>query len=486
MPIRLLASALLFLTTAASGCDRLRSGAAVPLPPGLTVAAPPAALPAQAPPGFAEPFDAGTKGGYAVADETLPSGPWRLDETLIGASAQDRKAGRAALRMKPDGRAQMLFDVTGAIRVTVRVAMYGQDAAAPWQLQVSENAGRSWQVVGATQTAASGELSAVSFVVAAKGPCRFALKHAGSAGRINFDDFVIERDGSGATAIVVPAPAPAPAPTTPPADERLPVPAGPMGVAVRNRVGSNHLAMGNPSGATPDAPANLLLHRPEYTLSLNRTTNTANWVSWHLNSRWKGDARRTPGFSPDGALPAGWPRVITSDYSGSGFDRGHLCPSDDRDYSPAENGATFRMTNIIPQAPANNQGPWRELEEYARTLAARGNDLYIVAGPAGRGGVGTNGPATEIGRQTKIVVPAWTWKIIAVVPRGAATAVLPVPTRVIAVQMPNDQAVEHHHWPEYRVSVQQLEKLTGYDFFGALPAAAQRALEGTVDDGPTR
>jgi len=42
-----------------------------------------------------------------------------------------------------------------------------------------------------------------------------------------------------------------------------------------------------------------------------------------------------------------------------------------------------------------------------------------------------------------------------------------VPTRVLAIQMPNDQAVAQHHWPEYRVSVAQLEKLTGYDFFFA-------------------
>ena len=487
MPIRFFFAAVL-LSTSALGCDR----------PRLVTITPPPAVGASrtvAPPTLTETFDEGRKGGYAKAEEALASGRWELDETMIGAAAQDQKTGRAALRMKPDGRAALLFDVAGAVRVTVRAAAYGQDAPAPWQLQLSENQGRSWQTVGATQTAAPGALQETSFVVAPKGPARFALKHAGPEGRINFDDFRIETNATGADAVVVtdsappiaPAPAPAPAPTGSAGS-----PNAPFGT---DRLRVNHLALGNPSrafpadpatGLAPPDPANYLMQRPEYVLSYNRTTNTANWVSWHLSNRWKGDAKRTPSFSPDEALPAGFYRVVTSDYSGSGFDRGHLCPSDDRDFSPAENAATFRLTNIIPQAPANNQGPWRELEEYARKLAARGSELYITAGPAGQGGAGTNGPAAIIGRGAQIVVPKWTWKVIAVVPRGAATAALPVPTRVIAIQMPNDQAVEHHHWDEYRVSVQQLEKLTGYDFFRALPPDVQRTLESRVDDGPTR
>ena len=480
MPIRLLLP-LLLLTATAAACDPPRSAAATA--PAATAAA--TADPSAPAPPLAvvtETFDTGRKGGYVKAEEALPSGPWLLDETLIGSTDQDHKTGRAALRTKPDGRAAMAFDVRGAVRVTVSAAPYGHDAAAPWQLLMSENQGRSWATVGATQTAAPGELQAVSFVVAPKGAARFAFKHAGADGRINFDDFRIELNGSGASAVVVPAePAPVPVPA--------PVKGGAAGssAAVRNRVGVNHLALGNPSDATAADPTNYLLQRPEYALSYNRTTNTANWVSWHLSQRWKGDAKRTSGFSPDAALPAGFYRVTTADYAGSGFDRGHMCPSDDRDFSPLENAATFRLTNIVPQAPANNQGPWRELEEYARTLAARGSDLYITAGPAGQGGTGTNGPATSVGRGTeKIVVPKWTWKVIAVVPRGAATAVLPVPTRVIAIQMPNDQAVEHHHWDEYRVSVQQLEKLTGYDFFRTLPQDVQRTLETKVDAGPTR
>ncbi len=484
MPIRLLISALWLLTVTAAACDR---------PPTSVVRPPVAGAPLlNPPPGVSESFDKGRKGAYTTAEEVLPSGPWLLTETLIGGSAQDHKNGRAALRMKPDGRAEMRFDVAGAVRVTVRAAAFGKDAPAPWQLLLSQNQGRSWNTVTATQTAAEGALREVSIVVAPRGPVRFALKHAGADGRINFDDFRVEVNTSGATAVVVPAevpsaPSPAPADRAPSAAASPRVPRGNAETGTRNRLNVNHLALGNPSNATPDDPTNYLLTRPEYALSYNRAKNTANWVSWHLSNRWKGDAKRSPGFAPDEALPAGFYRVETRDYSGSGFDRGHLCPSDDRDFSPLENAATFRLTNIIPQAPANNQGPWRELEEYARTLAARGSELYIVAGPAGQGGTGTNGPATTIGRGAQqIVVPRWTWKIVAVVPRGATTAALPVPTRVIAIQMPNDQSVEHHHWGEYRVSVAEIEKLTGYDFFRFLPKDAQRTLETRADDGPTR
>ena len=483
----------LLVVGSASACDRPR-----PTTPTLPPAAPvvtttatavvsePVAPVAAAPPPatLTETFDDGRKGAYASAEETLPSGSWLLEETLIGAADQDRKTGRAALRMKPDGRARMQFDVRGAVRVTVRCATYGDDDAAPWQLQMTANQGRSWLSIGETQQARPGRLREVSFTVTPIGPARFALRHAGTASRINFDDFRIELNTTGADAVVVPA---ASAPVPPASTTPSPAPSPAATAAIANRLGVNHLAMGNPSGASATDPTNLLLHRPEYSFAYNRATNTANWVSWHLNRRWKGTARRTPGFSPDEALPPGFYRVTSGDYSGSGFDRGHLCPSDDRDYSPTENAATFRMTNIIPQAPANNQGPWRELEEDCRELAEGGSELYIVAGPAGQGGAGLNGPATTIGRGAqKIVVPKWTWKVIAVVPRGAATAAVPVPTRIIAVLMPNDQTTEHHHWPEYRVSVRKIEELTGYDFFSSLPKAVQQALETKADAVPVR
>ncbi|MCV4784831.1 DNA/RNA non-specific endonuclease, partial [Escherichia coli] len=83
----------------------------------------------------------------------------------------------------------------------------------------------------------------------------------------------------------------------------------------------------------------------------------------------------------DTSLPNGWYQVTSQDYSGSGYDRGHMCPSGDRTNSVENNSATFLMTNMVPQLAANNQGPWEDFESYCRTLASQGNELYIFSGP---------------------------------------------------------------------------------------------------------
>jgi len=89
-----------------------------------------------------------------------------------------------------------------------------------------------------------------------------------------------------------------------------------------------------------------------------------------------------------------WYRVQGFDFSGSGFDRGHMVPNADRDNQNRipVNQATYLMTNMVAQAPGNNQGPWAALEGYLRTLADDGNDLFIVAGPHGEGGYGSGVP----------------------------------------------------------------------------------------------
>ena len=246
---------------------------------------------------------------------------------------------------------------------------------------------------------------------------------------------------------------------------------------------SGNLLAGNPSGAAPDAsaPDDYLVERPEYALSYNRSRGTANWVSWHLGRSDLGDVRRQNDFRPDDSLPAGWYRVTPSDYAGSGFDRGHLVPSADRSADAQSNSATFLMTNMIPQAPDNNQGPWRLLEEYERTLAAGGSELYIVAGPAGLGGVGSRGPASAT-PSAKVAVPAQTWKVILVLPEGSDISQAGADARAIAVIMPNRQGIKNQDWRDFRVSVDEVERLTGYDFFSAAPPAAQAAFESRVDD----
>jgi endonuclease G, mitochondrial len=260
----------------------------------------------------------------------------------------------------------------------------------------------------------------------------------------------------------------------------VPVPA--QAAATRD----NNLAMGNPSGATTSLTntTNYLIDNGMYVLSYNKTKQIPNWVSWHLSTAWKGSATRSTSFITDPLLPSGWYRVTTNDYTGSGFDRGHMCPSDDRDYSSTENKFTFRMSNIVPQAPYNNQGPWAALETYCRTLASAGNELYIISGPGGAGGAGTNGAASSIG--PGIVVPNYTWKVILVLANGSSdVSRVTTSSRVIAIKMPNNQTVQGTSWGQYRVSVDALESQLGYNFLSNISTTTQSTIESRVDNGPT-
>lgn len=281
----------------------------------------------------------------------------------------------------------------------------------------------------------------------------------------------IEIGGPGGTPIIeVPTSAPAP---TPGAGGPAPTPApAPAPDANRN------MALGNPSGAAhdPAQPTNYLIERPQYALSYNRDRGTPNWVSWQVRASDLGDVGRSPTFVSDGDLPAGWPRVTLDDYTGSGYDRGHMCPSGDRTATTKDNAATFILTNVIPQAPDNNRGTWEHLEAYSRTLVNQGHTLYIIAG-----GDGTNGTIAK----GKVAVPRYTWKIVVVLPKGAsAISSITADTPVIAVRIPNGLGEKLGDWDQYRVTVDAIEAATGYHFFSALPPDIQKALKSRIDPAP--
>ncbi len=247
--------------------------------------------------------------------------------------------------------------------------------------------------------------------------------------------------------------------------------------------GNINLLMGNPSQATssPGNSENYLIARPQYALSYSKNKGIPNWVSWELNSSWLGDAHRVGKFAPDQELPAGWEHIKSADYTGSGFDRGHMTNSEDRSRSPEDNIQTFLMTNILPQSPDNNQGPWVQLENYSRQLVRSGKELFIISGGYGQGGIGKNGLKATVG-QGKVLVPAVTWKVILVLDTpNSGVAGVTKNTRTIAVIMPNKQGIKSDPWQQYQTSVQEVEKLTGYKFFTSVPAEIRSIIEAKID-----
>ncbi|MDT4955327.1 MAG: hypothetical protein QOJ02_3465 [Acidobacteriota bacterium] len=250
-----------------------------------------------------------------------------------------------------------------------------------------------------------------------------------------------------------------------------------------------HLTMGIPSNATADTANenDYLMKKPEYALSYNRSRAIPNWTSWHLDNSWRGSQPRTNLFRADPDLPTGWYQVNETSFSGTGFDRGHMCPSADRTFTYEENAATFLMTNMVPQAPDNNQVTWEGLESYARTLVDAGNEVYIISGGYGQGGIGNNSSAVvNTVDQGRVVVPAKTWKVLLVLPaaEGDDVARVTTSTRTIGVIMPNEQGI-NSDWHNYIVSVDEVEALTGYNFFSNVPGEIQAVIEANAD-GNTR
>ena len=453
-------------------------------------APPPAGEPrtatSQRPAAFPETFETGSKGAYASADEPLATGSWRFADALIGASEQDHKTGQRAARLRGQGRLTMLFDVpAGVRRIRISSASYGHDAPSTWELWLSRDGGRSYQRTGAAVRTPGPALAVHTFEGVATEPLRLEIRKTDSgAGRLNIDDIELET-ASGGTAGPV-AGSPSPAPSAP-----MPLP-GPPRSSPDQLPGQrdDNLALGNPSGATsdPNNPTNYLLIHPQFASAYNAQRGIPIWTSWHLSRGWLGQAPRQNNFRPDPALPRQFYQVTPQSYRGGGFDKGHNCPSGDRTADLDDNSATFLMSNMVPQAPHNNQQTWAHLEEYARSQVQRGQEMYIIMGSYGQGGTGSNGLITTLD-QGRVTVPARIWKVMVILPEGdndlQRIAAGGDDVRVLAVDTPNDQAVSPD-WREYLTSVDKIEAATGLDLLSALPLPAQARLQKLVDSGRAR
>lgn len=428
-----------------------------------------------------EDFESGSKQAYADGTVTLATGVWDMNNALIGNLAADVKDGSQAVRMK-NGTLTMNFDINGLTQISVKHAKYGSDASSTWQLLMSTDGGTTYTQLGTDINETSTTLVTDSFKVATTTKVRFQIKNTSST-RIDIDDITFK--GTGDPGIIVGPPDTGGQDTTGTSNPTAGrgVTAGPD--APPSSGDNSDLLLGNPSGAQNSIVMgdNYLLDQKYYTESYNSTKAEPNWVSWHLDaSNITHVSDRLNNFAAFNGLADGWYQVQSNSYSGSGFDRGHNCPSADRTSSADANSATFLMTNMIPQAPNNNQQTWANLENYLREQVVAGNEVYIIMGSYGSGGTGSNGAANTI-NNGHVNVPANVWKVAVIIPIGDSDINrISANTRVIAVNTPNINTT-NSDWTKYIVTVRDIEQATGYNLLSALPQSVQDAIEVKKDAG---
>lgn len=407
-----------------------------------------------------EDFESGSKTNYNSGDVALSSGTWKLKDAVTGNLEEDHKTGTQALRIRSRGMAGMKFDIAvkGTVTVTLKYAGYGTGKTGAWELWASVNRGQSYFRVGDPVSVSSGVLKTATFTAKSTGTIRFEIRKtdAGNS-RINFDVFRVAAGGK----------------ETPvkPAEK----PAG---------GDDDNLLLGNPSEARESLVManNYLMDKGYYVLSYNRDKGAPNWVSWHVSRKDIGKMSRANDFRPDADIPGSWYQVSQTSYMGSGFDRGHNCPSGDRTATRAANESTFLMTNMIPQAPNHNQHLWKNLEEYTRELVMKGNEVYVIMGSYGSGGTGSKGLSKTIDG-SKITVPDHIWKILVVLPEGNNDLQrINKSTRIIAVNTPNKNDV-NVKWSAYLTSVEEIEKATRYRLLDKIPPVVRQELVKKIDAG---
>jgi DNA/RNA endonuclease G (NUC1) len=242
------------------------------------------------------------------------------------------------------------------------------------------------------------------------------------------------------------------------------------------RAGHN-LELGTPVDGNPSD--DLIITRKQYTISYNAHRGGPNWVSWDLSSTHLGASDRCNCFSADTALArlgAAGSMFTTADYvAGGQWDRGHMEPSADQTSTDTENGATFFLSNVLPQRHDLNAGPWERLEIALRDSAQAGREIYTIAGGIFTNGVGL-GTLNDGGR---IAIPDSTWKIAVIMPAngGLGQITSPQSVTVIAVNMPNVTGISGNGWEMYQTTVDKIQHSTGYNFLSSIPEQIQCRIE---------
>ena len=207
-------------------------------------------------------------------------------------------------------------------------------------------------------------------------------------------------------------------------------------------------------------PRDQLVRRTGYTLKYLEQYEQAAWVAQVLTGQQiQGKEPRENVFMNDPEVKSG--SAVTADYTRSGYDRGHLAPAGDFKNSAVAMKESFYMSNISPQDPAFNRGVWSELEKLVRAWAYKYEKVYVVTGPVLKPGL------KKIGRINQVAVPEQFYKVV--------LYVNPPYVKGIAFLMNNEGSNLPLH--KFVVSIDEVERLTGIDFFPRLPDDIERRVE---------
>lgn len=213
-----------------------------------------------------------------------------------------------------------------------------------------------------------------------------------------------------------------------------------------------------PAGpAIPSVPENIfptsttgeIIKHEFFALSYVEEHEQAEWVAYELTKEniLVPNVKRTNNFRPDPKVRKA--SASDRDYRGSGYSRGHLAPAGDMAFSEEAMSQSFFMSNMSPQIINFNGGAWRELEECVRDWAYEFGRVYVVTGP-----VLTRGIREQIGGN-EVSVPDEYYKVILDLEEPEIKA--------IGFLMPNE--ISTKRLEEYAVSIDEIEAITGIDFF---------------------
>ena len=206
-----------------------------------------------------------------------------------------------------------------------------------------------------------------------------------------------------------------------------------------------------------------IIKKSSYIVCYNKDTKVPNWVSWHLTAdHTDGPIRRMSNFYEEEGVVR--PRATLEDYRGSGWSRGHMCPAGDNKWNETAMYDSFSLVNVCPQHASLNSGLWNVIERDCRKWAKKYKDLYIVCGP-----VYLNREHETIGLN-KVVVPEAFYKVI--------LRLTPEPAAIGFVVRNNEGKKKKDQFVN---TVDDVERITGIDFFSALPDDIENKVESQAD-----